>query len=133
MPDPSCEILVVGIIQRFDNRYLITRARDGAADTAWTFPTGAVSSGESPEEAMRRVAETLLGMRIEIAIGQPPVEAIVAGKRSILRYYLCGLLEEWSGFSTIDLVRWATRSELRSLPFIAYQREVVAWLQEQPG
>ncbi|MCK6463975.1 MAG: NUDIX domain-containing protein [Phycisphaerae bacterium] len=131
MPDLWANTRVIGLIQRFDNAYLVCRAA-GDPTAPWTFPTGETTPGESCEAAMRRCGESLLGMRLEIDVGQPPIAAVLEGRPVTLRYFFCGVLGERPPQPPRVEHRWVRKDELLTLPVDPLHADVIRWLAQQP-
>lgn len=128
MAEREQDTLVVGLIQRFDNAYLICRSAAAPHTDPWDFPRGKWEPGESAEAAMRRVGRTLLGMELEIDVGMPPVSAMIGAEPVVLRYFFCGILGEQEGFQSPLTQRWAASADLISASMAPMHREVIAWL-----
>ncbi len=65
--------VAVGIIERHDNHVLIVLPSTPDDQTRlWQFPRGLANIDESPEQAMRRIADEQLAIHVEIVGGQRP-------------------------------------------------------------
>lgn len=142
---PRPRIHVVGLVLGFDNRILIRgpgavidhAGSSGPAEVSsqmepvWDFPRGWVMSAESPEAAMRRICQSLVGLSVEIDIGQPPLEATVDSERAELRYFFCGATGAPRDVREPADCRWVTLEELSVLPMHPMHQPVVAWLIDQ--
>ncbi|MCC7292667.1 MAG: NUDIX domain-containing protein [Phycisphaerales bacterium] len=131
MAERGQDTLVIGLIQRFDNAFLLCRPADAPQTDSWEFPRGRWEPGESAEAAMRRVGRALLGMELEIDVGMPPIPAIVGAEPVVLRYFFCGILGEQAGFQSPLVHRWAAPADLASASMAPMHRDVIAWLREQ--
>lgn len=124
-------LYVAAIIERFDNHMLIARGARGADGTAlWFFPRAPANPGESPEAAMRRVAQELLGIEIEIVVGQPPLVEQVDGVSAELRYFFCGVILGEPQAREGGELRWVPKAHLREYEFDPPSRIVAEWLLE---
>lgn len=120
-----------GIITREDYRVLIVHPSEAQAATRlWHFPWGPVAPGESPEAAMRRIGAERLGIKLEIAIGQPPVVQEIEGETVEVRYFLCTIAGAALTPGTDDPFRWEAVGHLREYEFEPACRPVVEWLLE---
>lgn len=131
MAERGQDTLVVGLIQRFDNAYLLCRPADAPQTDPWDFPLGRWEPGESAEAALRRVGQTLLGLELEIDVGMPPIPAMIGVEPVVLRYFFCGITGEQPDFPSPLVRRWAPQAELASTSMAPMHREVIAWLREQ--
>lgn len=125
-------VVSAGIIERFDNRLLVVRS--SAAEAAcgpWEFPHGRVQADESPEAAMRRIAQHDLGLRVEIVIGQPPLTQEVDGQSVQLRYFFCGVMSEEAPTERDGRIDWVLTKQLGDHDFAEWCKPLVAWLQEE--
>ena len=124
-------MFAAGIIERFDNHVLICLPRrpDGA-DRLWQFPRALSREDESPEAAMRRLAEELLGIEIDIVAGQPPLLEQAEGREVELRYFFCGILSGSVRSDAYAEIRWVPRAHLREYEFDEASQPVVDWLIE---
>ena len=123
-----------GIVERPDNHILIATSEGSAAtERLWHFPRGAVAPDESPEAAIRRIAEDELGLTIEIVVGQPPLRCRIDGKEAELRYFFCGIITGEARSSSTAELRWVSRAHLREYDFDAPSQPVVGWLLETGG
>jgi ADP-ribose pyrophosphatase YjhB (NUDIX family) len=99
--------------------------------TEWMFPRGPVHADESPEAAMRRLARDVLGITVEIVIGEAPVRAVIAGRDVQLRCFLCGVVDGEAASSIYAELRWVLKPRLREYEFDAVTRPIVDWLLEE--
>jgi len=121
----------VGLIERYDHALLIALPSPGEdGRRLWVFPRGRIEPGESPEVAMRRIAQDHLEVEIEVVIGQPPIIEILDGNEVELRYMFCGILTGEPFAGPYDEVRWAPKQQLREYDFDAASSPVVEWLLE---
>ena len=128
---PARKLFVAGIIERTDNHLLIALSREGSPEERrWCFPRGPAAPGESPEAAVRRLADRELGIRLEITVGQPPLIARVGGEEVELRYFFCGVIQGKAIPGAYAELRWVPRHHLREYDFDEPSRPVVDWLLE---
>jgi ADP-ribose pyrophosphatase YjhB (NUDIX family) len=121
----------VGIIERHDNHVLIVLPSSPDDPTRlWQFPRGLANIDESPEQAMRRIADEQLGIGVEIVVGQPPVAAEINGREVEMRYFFCGVADEEPRPGPYAEIRWVTRGHLREYEFDDPSKPVVEWLLE---
>lgn len=123
--------VAVGIIERHDNHVLIVLPSTPDDQTRlWQFPRGFAGGDESPEQAMRRIADEQLGIHIEIVVGQPPVTASLDGREVEMRYFFCGVADGEPRPGPYAEIRWVTRGHLREYEFDAPSKPVVEFLLE---
>ncbi|UCE59007.1 MAG: NUDIX domain-containing protein [Phycisphaerales bacterium] len=121
-----------GIIERHDNRILIALRSDESEETRhWQFPCGPTKPGESPEEAMRRIARDDVRIEVEIIAGQPPIVEKVDGEEVEFRYFFCGVMKGEPTPGPYAELRWVMRGHLREYDFDRPSKPVVHWLLEQ--
>lgn len=121
----------VGLIERYDHALLIALPSPGEDDKRlWVFPRGRIEEGESPESAMRRIAQHHHDVEVEVVVGQPPVVEIIEGKEVELRYMFCGILTGEPAAGPYEEVRWAPKQQLREYDFDPASVPVVEWLLE---
>jgi len=124
-------IQVAAILERHDNHVLIALAAEGdVCVRPWCFPRGPARLDESPEAAMRRVAQDQLGVSVEIVVGQPPLPAELDGEQVDVRYFFCGLVTGEVSRGPYAEIRWVPRGHLREYAFDAASTPVVDWLLE---
>ena len=130
---PSRPQYAAALIERFDNRILI--AKLAAADEEervqrrWVFPRGLVLEGESPEAAMRRIARTQLGVKVEIVVGQPPILASIDADEVEVRYFFCGIISGEPKPGPYAEVHFTTRKHLAEYDFDPAAAPVADWLR----
>src|SRR3989304_5193572 len=106
--------VAVGIIERHDNHVLIVLPSSPDDPTRlWQFPRGLANADESPEQAMRRIADEQLGIGVEIVVGQPPVTAMLDGREVEMRYFFSGIADGEPCPGPYAEIRWVTRGHLR--------------------
>ena len=128
---PKRKLFVAGIIERQDNHLLIALSTEpGLKERRWCFPCGPAAPGESPEAAMRRLADRGLGIRIEVIVGQPPLISRIGGEEVELRYFFCGVIQGEAVPGPYAELRWVPRYHLREYDFDEPSRPVVEWLLE---
>ena len=128
---PKRKLFVAGVIERQDNHLLIALSKEaGPEERRWCFPRGPATTGESPEAAVRRLADRRLGIRIEVVVGQPPLIARIGGEEVELRYFLCGAIHGQAVPGPYAELRWVPRHHLREYDFDESSRPVVEWLLE---
>ena len=124
-------IYAAGIIERVDNDLLIALPpSEPDAARLWVFPRGRARDDESPEAAMRRIAQEQLGLTVEVVVGQPPVREAIDGATVEIRYFFCGIIEGVPATGAYAELRWISRAHLREYEFDAASRKVVDWLIE---
>jgi ADP-ribose pyrophosphatase YjhB (NUDIX family) len=119
-----------GLIARGRSQYLIVRMR-GEEGCPWEFPGGKIRHSESPEAALRRHCRGLLGIEIELLIGQPPFVFNFGSHTIRFRYYVCNVAREEPLPQGVADVRWVNRGQLRDYCFDAPGQQVVDWLLEE--
>lgn len=123
----------VGIVERYDNHLLILLT-DTHANTEsqrlWQFPRGPIAPEETPEVAMRRIAVDLLGLEVEIIVGQPPVPCWLDGKEVELRFFFCSPVEGEAHTDDPVELRWVPKAHLREYDFDVASQPVADWILE---
>lgn len=121
----------VGIVERYDNHLLIlVTETNPERPRLWQFPRGPIAPEETPEVAMRRIAGDLLGLEVEIVVGQPPVPCWLDGTEVELRVFFCCPIEgEAHTDETVEL-RWVPKAHLREYDFDAASQPVADWILE---
>ncbi|MGD2108409.1 MAG: NUDIX domain-containing protein [Phycisphaerae bacterium] len=117
-----------GLIERHDNHILIATFEGPETLTRlWHFPRGRINKGESPETAMRRIANRNLGIDVEIVVGQPPIVAEVDGEQAELRYFFCGLSVGEPKPGRYAEIQWIPKAHLQEYDFDPASRPVADW------
>jgi len=130
----SRPILSAGLIERFDNRILIALPpQPPRPSRLWRFPRGRVADSESPEEAMRRIAQDDLEIAVEIVIGQPPFLAELDGEEVELRFFICGSDATEASRGPYEEIRWIERGHLYEYEFDTITQPVVEWFLDTDG
>lgn len=128
MPAPSEATIVSCLIQRGQDEVLICTPQDESdPQRLWLFPTGVANKGESPEAAMRRVAEAAVGLSIDIQIGQPPVSAEYQGKAAVYRFYIATVRGGQETPRAYRHLRWVRRGQLCEYNFAPAYAPVAQW------
>jgi len=123
--------VAVGIIERHDNHVLIVLPSNSEGLTRlWQFPRGYANADESPEQAMRRIAEEQIGVRVEVVVGRPPVTASLEGREIEMRCFFCGIADGEPHPGPYAEIRWVTRGHLREYEFDVPSKPIVDWLLE---
>ncbi|RJP37478.1 MAG: NUDIX domain-containing protein [Phycisphaerales bacterium] len=120
----------VGFIQRSDRRYLIFRQASGGAAAHWQFPRGLVRQDESPEAAMRRVAQEQVGIEVQLDVGQPPLLVELEGREVCFRCFLAGVIREASHRPCGIELQWVQAVQLLEFDFGPEYRQIVPWLAD---
>lgn len=119
------------LLRRANLEYLIYRP-DAADTTPWEFPGAALEVREQPETALRRACRDLLGIEIEIQIGQPPFIHNFGTHSVVFRYYVCALRSGRLAATPPAECRWVQLQQLRDYVFDAPTQQVVDWLLAGP-
>lgn len=122
------------LIERSDDRVLIARlaaekAEEESEERRWVFPRGRVLEGETPEVALRRVAQAQLGIKVEIVVGQPPILAQIDAQEVEVRYFFCGITEGKPEPGPYEEIRFTTRMHLAEYELDPASAPVAEWLQ----
>jgi 8-oxo-dGTP pyrophosphatase MutT (NUDIX family) len=126
---PRRSPFVASIIERANNDILIALARGpDAVLRHWQFPRGRARPDESPEAAMRRVARELLGILVEVIVGQPPVPARIDGEEVEVRFFFCGVADGEPRPEQFVELAWIHKAHLREYEFDAVSKPVVDWM-----
>jgi hypothetical protein len=119
---------VAGIIEDAQDQYLIGLPHTESQERLWQFPRELAKPEESSESAMRRVAAELLGLTVEVIVGQPPIQGSINGQLYEFRYFFCGVLSGDARSSSLAELRWVSLSHLREYDFDVVSKPVVDWL-----
>jgi 8-oxo-dGTP pyrophosphatase MutT (NUDIX family) len=124
-------LYVAGIIEGHDNQLLIVLPKGSTGmSRQWQFPRGRAKTEESPEAAMRRMAEEDLGIKVEIIVAQPPLAMEVDGTVVELRYFICGVVRGELNMGPYRETRWVPKGHLREYELDKPSRPVAKWLLE---
>ncbi len=118
------------LIERQRREYLIARP-GGGEDTPWEFPGGRIAAQESPEAGLRRLCRELLGIELEISLGQPPFVHNFGAHSVTYRYYVCAAFGDAKTVGYAE-IRWVALPQLRDYVFDRPTQQVVDWLLEGP-
>lgn len=122
-------VYAAGILERYDHHVLIALPKhDDIEPRRWLFPRGTILDKEIPETAVRRIMGQLLGVEIEIVIGQPPILERVDGERVEIRYFFCGLVSGEPSPGDFEEIRWVHRIHLSEYDFDEASLAVTQWL-----
>lgn len=125
-------LYVAALIERANNDLLIgLRVPGEDSPRLWSFPRGLANENETPEAAIRRVALELLGIPVEIVVGQPPITANVDGREALLRYFFCGVVSGEPSSRGYNELRWIPKAHLREYEFDSASQQVANWLVER--
>ncbi|MBI1825889.1 MAG: NUDIX domain-containing protein [Planctomycetes bacterium] len=119
---------VAGIIEDAQDQYLIALPCTESFERLWQFPRDLAKAEESSEAAMRRVAAELLGLTVEVIVGQPPIQGSIDGQLYEFRYFFCGVLSGEARSSSLAELRWISIAHLREYDFDAISKPVVEWI-----
>jgi len=128
-------VMACGVVEQMRDgvrEVLIGRIPVPPYEGKWTFPGGPVEPGEPPESTLRRSVESLLGMRVEIRMGQPPFDMPWDDVVVRWRYFFCEGRAEDVHNKHYDEVRWVCIGSLREYEFDPVAQQVVDWMLE-PG
>ncbi len=121
-------IRVAAAVVEQDGCFLVTRRPGGThLEGYWEFPGGKCEPGESDAQCLVRELREELGVEAEVGSCLLGVRHAYPDRTVELRFYACRLL----GTPVPRLgqpMRWATRDELRQLPFPPADAELVARL-----
>lgn len=121
----------VGIVERYDNHLLILLTETHVdSPRLWQFPRGPIAPKETPEDGMRRIASELLGLEVEIVVGQPPVPCSLDGTEVQLRCFFCSPVEGEAHTDEPVELRWVPKAHLREYDFDAASQPVADWILE---
>ncbi len=112
---------------------LIARIPAPPYEGKWTFPGGPVERGESPEAALRRATESLLGLKVEIRFGQPPFDFAWDEVLVRWRYFSCQGRAAEVRNRHYGEIRWVPAGSLREYEFDPVAQQVVDWMLEPEG
>ena len=109
------ELVVVAIAK--NGRYLLgKRPPTGLLAGLWEFPSGLVEQGESHEQALARVAETTLGIRIEAGGLIATVQHAYTHLRVTMSVYACRHTSGKPRANAHAELKWIARKDLDDYP-----------------
>lgn len=126
-------MIAAAVVERFDNHLLIALPSSEDAKREWLFPRAAVEEDESPESGVRRCCRHLLGLSVEVVVGQPPLRFEIDGVACDVRYFFCGVVSGEATAGPYAEVRWVPHGHLREYDFDPVSRPVADWLLEEHG
>lgn len=125
-------ILSACIIERLDNHLLIALPMGQPEDNRyWVFPRDSAKDGETPEQAMRRIAKDQLNLEIEIVVGQPPLPVEHEGQPAQVRYFFCGIIEGEATPGPYEKILWIPKAHLAEYDFDRISQPVAEFLLEE--
>lgn len=77
---------------------------------------------------MRSLARDTLGLSIDIAVGQPPLQEEMDGTMVELRYFFCSVAEGDPSAEEDRSIRWICKPHLREYEFDSLSQPVVQWI-----
>lgn len=131
---PTPPVMACGVIEQTRNgqrEVLIGRIPSPPYEGKWTFPGGPVEKGESPEPALRRALQSLLGMNVEIRFGQPPFDMAWDDVVIRWRFFFCEGRESDVHNTHYAEIRWVQVGSLREYEFDPVAQQVVDWMLDQ--
>ena len=122
-------VYAAGVIEREDGHVLIATGKEQSDSTRlWQFPRCPVTSGETPEAAMRRFTTEEFDMPVEIIEGRPPLVCQVDGREIELRYFFCGPVGDDPCKGSFAEIRWVPKAHLSEYDFDPASKPVADWL-----
>lgn len=119
------------VLERNSGEHLILRPSSDASEPHWEFPGGALKANESPESALRRACEALLGVGVDIRVGQPPFVFHYGSHAVTYRYYFGSCVGAPAALGCRE-IRWVLAGQMRDYVFEPASQQVVDWLLESP-
>lgn len=129
------QAMACGVVERVRHgkrEILIGRVPGPPYEDKWTFPGGPVERGESPEAALRRALDSLLGLQVEVRSGQPPFDLAWDDVVIRWRFFFCQVAGEVQNTHYRE-VRWVAPGDLQEYEFEPAAQQVVDWLLEPQG
>ena len=121
-------VLAAGIVENDRHEILIVLPKhEKETPRLWQFPRGAFECDESPEAAIRRIAEAL-GLTVKVVVGQPPLACEIDGIQVEVRYFFCEVSVENPKPGHYEAIRWIHHAHLREYDFDKASQPVVDWL-----
>jgi mutator protein MutT len=129
MPEPSVIVVVAAIVED-DGRFLLSRRLAGThlAGT-WEFPGGKCEAGETHEQCLARELREELGVDADVG-GELLVTEHVYPERTVRLHFRRCVLNGAPQAILGQQIRWAHRTELKSLDFPAADRALVEFLSQ---
>ena len=120
-------IVTAAVVERH-GRYLVTRRQTGVhLEGYWEFPGGKCEPGESHADALRREMQEELGVKVAVGEEILTVSHAYPDRTVELHFYACTLAGDPTPRLGQDM-RWATRDDLRALPFPPADEALIARL-----
>ncbi|GMU24307.1 MAG: hypothetical protein AMXMBFR13_43810 [Phycisphaerae bacterium] len=110
---------------------LIARIPAEPYEGKWSFPGGPVERGEAPESALRRALDSLLGLNVDILVGQPPFDQPWDEVMTRWRFFFCEGAARDVHNKHFAEVRWVPVQSLREYEFEPVSQQVVDWILEE--
>jgi len=122
-------IVVAAVIER-NGRWLVSRRLKGTHLAGfWEFPGGKCEPGEPHEACLAREIEEELGVHAEVGEELLVSEHAYPERTVRLHFRLCTIADEPRPLLGQDL-KWIDRTELRTLPFPAADRDLIEILAQ---
>jgi len=84
---PTAPVAAVGAIIRHQDRIVLIRRDQEPSKGRWTFPGGAVETGESLTEAVRREVLEETGLQVEVGEVAAVLDNVLRDERGRVRYH----------------------------------------------
>jgi 8-oxo-dGTP diphosphatase len=112
---PASQPAIAAAVIVKNGRVLLVRRRTPEASLSWTFPSGKIEAGESPEEAAVRetLEETGLVVRAQRVLG----ERVHPDTGHLMSYVACDVIAGTAHAASteeVDAVTWASLGEITS-------------------
>jgi mutator protein MutT len=124
-------VIVTAAVIEEGGRYFVTRRQSGVhLEGCWEFPGGKLEPGEGDEDGLKREMREELDVEIAVTGHLLTVTHEYPDRVVELRFYMCRLL----GAPAPQLgqqMRWASRAELRALPFPPADEKLIRILTEK--
>ncbi len=119
--------VVVAVLTRDHETFLVQRARGQPLPGQWEFPGGKVEFGEAPLDTLRRELKEELGLRLETATLLGIYSHVYVIRRKKVHYLLIAYHHRMAPdlLPERESARWFGREQLRALPVVAGSKPIV--------
>jgi len=127
-------VMVGAIIDKISHgviETLIAKIPSPPYQDKWTFPNGPALPGESPEAALRRMIDSMLGVKIRVICGQPPVDLPWDDVLCRWRFYFCEAAAPELENRYYSEIRWVRRPDFQEYDFDPVSEQVANWLLDE--
>src|SRR6478672_8696675 len=123
-------IVVTAAIVEIDDRFLVTRRRQGSHLAGfWEFPGGKCDNGETLEECLARELLEELGAAARVGVELLATTHVYADRSVELHFFRCELLSKPRPVLGQDM-QWVRRDDLATLEFPPADAEMIRILTQ---